>query len=68
MLANPMNLWFIDTDLNAASGYGYGTNMRPRNHIVPLVEPQLHVIDAANPGGAFDNRIEHRLDVPWANG
>ena len=37
--------------------------MSPRNHIVPLVESQHHVIDSANPCGALDDGVEHRLHV-----
>ena len=61
MLANPANLWLINTDLDAANGYG--TNMSPRNHNVPLVESQHHVIDPANSCSALDDGIEHRLHV-----
>ena len=37
--------------------------MSPRNHNVPLAESQHHVIDPANPGGALDDGVEHRLHV-----
>ena len=37
--------------------------MSPRNHIVPLVESQHHVINPANPRGALDDGVEHRLHV-----
>ena len=37
--------------------------MSPRNQFVPLAESQHHVIDPANPRGAFDDGIEHRLHV-----
>ena len=37
--------------------------MSPRNHIVPLVEPQHHVINATNPGGALDDGVEDRLHI-----
>src|SRR5262249_6052124 len=63
MRAHPAKLWLINTDFFAANGYGYGTNMSPRNHTVPLVEPQLHIINAANPGGTLDDGVEHRLHV-----
>ena len=53
--------WLINTDLDAANRYG--TKMSPRNHQVPLVESQHHVIDPTNPGGALDDGIEHRLHV-----
>src|SRR5262249_32640880 len=55
--------WLINTDLDTTSGYGYGTNMSPRNHTVPLVEPQLHVINAANPGGTLDDGVKDWLYV-----
>ena len=63
MLADPVNLWLINTDFDAISGYGYGTNMSLRNHPVPLVEPQPHIINAANPCRTFDDRVKHRLHV-----
>ena len=37
--------------------------MSPRNHSVPLAESQYHVIDPANPRGALDDGVEHRLHV-----
>ena len=63
MLAHPAKLWLINTDLDAANGYG--TKMSPRNHSVALVESQHHVIDPTNPCGAFDDSVEHRLHVRW---
>ena len=63
MLAHPAIPWVVNTDLDAADGYGYGTKMSPRNQTVPLAESQQHVIDPTNPGGAFDDSIEHRLHV-----
>ena len=61
MLAHPAILWRIDTDLDAANGYG--TKMSSRNHCVPLAESQHHVIDPANPCRALDDGVEHRLHV-----
>ena len=61
MLAHPAKLWLINTDLDA--GGGYGTKMSPRNHSVPLAESQHHVINPANPRGALDDGVEHRLHV-----
>ena len=61
MLAHPAKLWLIDTDLDAANGYG--TKMSPRNHNVPLAESQHHVIDPTNPRGALDDGVKHRLHV-----
>ena len=37
--------------------------MSPRNHNVPLVQSQHHVVDPANPRGALDDGVEHRLHV-----
>ena len=54
-------LWLINTDLDAANGYG--TKMSPRNHSVPLAESQHHVINPTNPRGALDDGIEDRLHV-----
>ena len=61
MLAHPANLWLINTDLDAANGYG--TKMSPGNHSVSLAESQHHVIDPTNPGRALDDGIEDRLHV-----
>ena len=61
MLAHPAKLWLINTDLDAANGYG--TKMSPRNHHVALAESQQHVIDPTNPSGALDDGVEHRLHV-----
>ena len=62
MLAHPAKCGPINTDLDAAR-YGYGTKMSPRNHNVPFAESQRHIIDPANPRGALDDCIEHRLHV-----
>src|SRR4029450_1230476 len=61
VLAHPANLWSIDTDLPA--DIKYGTKMSPRNHSVPLAEPQQHGINPTNPGGARDGGGQHRLHV-----
>ena len=61
MLAYPAKLWLINTDLDAANGYG--TKMSPRNHSVPITESQHHVIDPTNPRRALDDGIEHRLHI-----
>ena len=37
--------------------------MSPRNHSVALVEPQHHIINPTDPGGALDDSVEHRLHV-----
>ena len=43
---------------------GMETKMSPRNHHAsPSSKSQHHVIDAANPGGALDDGVEHRLHV-----
>jgi len=46
VLPHPTDMGLITTDLSAADGYG--TNMGPRNHDVPLVKSQQHIIDPAN--------------------
>ena len=61
MLAHPAILWLINTDLDAANGYG--TKMSPHNHSVALAESQHHVIDPTNPRRALDDGVEHRLHV-----
>ena len=63
MLAHPVPPWLINTHLDAATGYGYGTKMSPRNHIVSVAESQHHVIDPTNPRGALDDGVEDRLHV-----
>ena len=37
--------------------------MSPRNHSVPLVESQHHVINPTNPRSALDDGVEHRLHI-----
>ena len=61
MLAHPLILWLINTDLGSA--HGYGTKMSPWYHSLTVVESQNYVIDPANPGGAFHDRIEDRLHI-----
>ena len=61
MLAHPAKLWLINTDLDAANGYG--TKMSPHDHSVPLAESQHHVINPTNPRGALDDGVEDRLHV-----
>ena len=41
----------------------YRTKMGALNHRVALTKSQHHVINAANPCGAFDDGVEHRLHV-----
>ena len=60
MLAYPANLWLINRP-HAANGYG--TEMSPQNHGVPIVESQHHVIDPANPRRALHDGVENRLHV-----
>src|SRR5262249_30550240 len=37
--------------------------MSSRNHTVPFAEPQQHVVNSANPGGALDDGVEDWLHV-----
>ena len=37
--------------------------MSPRNHSIPLAEPQCYIFNPTNPGGALDDGIENRLHV-----
>src|SRR5262245_6307175 len=62
-LAHPPKPSIVDTHFDAARRYGYGTNMSSRDHHISLTKPQHHVVDAANPGGALDDGVEHRLHV-----
>src|SRR5215470_7941037 len=61
MLAHPAKVWLIHSDLDAADGYG--AKMSLRNHSVPLLESQHHVIDQTNPGRALNDGIQYRLYV-----
>ena len=61
MLAHPAILWLINTNLDAANGYG--TKMSPHNHSVSLAESQHHVINPTNSGRALDDGVEDRLHV-----
>src|SRR5215831_2296210 len=63
MLAHPAKPWFVYTNRFATMGDGYGTKMSPRNHRVPLMESQHHVINPTNPRGALDDGVEDRLHV-----
>src|SRR5262249_46032524 len=63
MLAHPAKLWRISTDLFTPNGYRYGAKMSTHNRFVPLEEPQRHVINPTNPGGALYDGIEDRLHV-----
>src|SRR5262245_23933229 len=61
MLANPANLWFIKTNLDAANRYR--AKMSPENRRIPFAEPQPHIINSADPSSALNNGVEHRLHV-----
>ena len=63
MLAHPLILWFINTDLGAA--HGYRTKMSPRYHSVTVVESQHHIIDPTNSGRALNDGVKNRLHVRW---
>ena len=60
MLAHPAKPWVINTDLDRS---GYWTKMGARNHSVALTESQHDVVNTANPCGALDDSVEHRLHV-----
>src|SRR5262245_19192474 len=61
MLAHPVILWLINTDLRA--GDGHGTKMSPHSHSVALPESQLHVINSTHPCRALDDGVEDRLHI-----
>src|SRR5215472_15763526 len=63
MLAHPAKMRLINTDLDAAHGYGYGTPMSPRNQSVPLTESQDYVIDPTDLSRALDDSVEDRLHI-----
>src|SRR5262245_42830212 len=63
MLAHPAKMRLINTDLDAAHGYGYWTKMSPRNQSVPVAESQDHVIDPTDLCRALDDGVEHRLHI-----
>src|SRR5262249_33258915 len=63
MLANPANLWFIKTNLDAANRYR--AKMSPENRRIPFAEPQPHIINPADPSRALNNGVEHRLHIRW---
>ena len=62
MLAHPAKS-VVHQYLSRTYGNGHGTKMSPRKRNVALVESQHYVIDPANPRGAFDDGIQHRLHV-----
>src|SRR5262245_20649752 len=41
----------------------YGSNVSPHRQVFAVAQPQYHVINATNPGGALDDSIEYRLHV-----
>jgi hypothetical protein len=61
MLAHPAIFSLIDADLDVDDRYR--TKMSARNHHLVLAEPQLHVVDPANPSGALDDGVENWLHV-----
>src|SRR5262249_44402652 len=61
MLAHPAMSRVVNTNFNSVNRHR--TKMRPRNGHGSLAQPQLHVIDSTNPGGALDDGIEYRLHV-----
>src|SRR5215470_15293112 len=61
MLSHPAPLWLISTDLAVRNGYG--TEMSPHNHSIPLAESQQHIVNPANPRRALDNGVKDGLDV-----
>src|SRR5262249_49911036 len=63
MLAHPAKLWRINTDPFTPNGYGYGTNMSPRNQTIPLAESQRYIINPTNSCCAFYDGIEDRLHI-----
>src|SRR5688572_20373114 len=61
VIADPVILWLVDTNLDAANGYR--PNMSTRHHGAPIAESQHHVIYPANSRRALDDGVEHRLHV-----
>src|SRR5215472_145887 len=61
VFAHPANVWLIDTDLSPPKGYR--TKMGTHSHSVFVAQSQHHVIYSANPGGALDDGVKHRLHV-----
>src|SRR5688572_30576651 len=61
MLAHPLILWLIDTDLEPA--HGYGTKMSPRYHSLTVVESQNYIIDSTNPCSTLHDSVQDRLYV-----
>src|SRR5262249_40840680 len=49
------------TDFGTSNGYR--TEMSVGNQSLPLAESQHHIINTTNPCRAFDDRIEHRLNI-----
>src|SRR5262249_14880439 len=63
VLAHPAKLCLINTELNAAHGYGYWTKMSPCSHCVPFAKPQYHIVNSTNPRRAVNDGGEDRLHV-----
>src|SRR5262249_5243716 len=63
MLNYPAKSWFINTDPFVGKTYGYRTEPRPRNEIVPVAKSQPQIIDSTNPSRALHDGVEDRLHV-----
>src|SRR5262249_54943182 len=63
MLSNPAMVQFFNAYCFAASAYRYGSKMSPNDFHAFFNEPQYHVIDPTNLGGAFYDSVQHRLHV-----
>src|SRR5215471_10557219 len=61
VLAYPLQIRFINTDLGPSDGYR--SKMSFRNQNIPVAESQHHIINPTNPRGAFDDGVEDRLHV-----
>src|SRR5690242_11218869 len=61
MFTHPVKAWILTTNLT--TDMRYGTKVSPCNHGVPLAESQYEIVNPANPRGALNDGIEHRLHV-----
>jgi hypothetical protein len=63
MFPYPAKPWSIDIHRDPSSRDGYGAVMGTGDHTLRVPEPEHYVVNSTNPGGALDNRIEHRLHI-----
>src|SRR5262244_3656329 len=60
-LPHPTEQLRVNANLDRAMMYG--AKMSPGNHDISRTKPKMYIVDPTNPGGAFNNGVEHRLHI-----